>query len=79
MTNEELEQERKRKKQSTKRKLVIYWNIILIPIFLVTQLGLAYFQSSVELPLNLIISGTIGLNGAYFGVNYLQKKLYNGK
>jgi len=77
MTLEQLELKKKQKKNSVKNKLVTYWNFILIPLFLITQLGLAYFQSDVTLPLELIIGGTIGLNGAYFGVNLLQKKIKN--
>ncbi len=79
MTLEQLELKRIQKKNSYKNKLVMWWNFGLLPIFLIVQLGLAYFNTDIELPLSLIISGTIGLNGLYFGVNYLSKKLHENK
>lgn len=70
-----LEESRIAKKQSIKNKIILYWNFILLPMFLVFQLILSWLQSPITLPLDLIIGGTIGLNTAYFAVNLIQKKI----
>ena len=70
-----IEESRLIKKQSIKNRIIIWWNFGLLPIFLGFQLGLAFLQSPIALPLDLIIGGTIGLNTVYFGANLLQKKM----
>jgi len=69
----QLDLEVKRKKNSMKNKIAWY-AMFLIPMSIIAQIALSYLESTVQLPLELIVGGSFSLIGLYFGVNFLQKK-----
>jgi len=70
----DLEYRKKVKMSSIKNKLVLYWNFIIMPIFILAQLVLPLIGSAIEIPLEEVIYSTMGINSLYFGVNFLQGK-----